>query len=81
MYGFTCGLEDFLLNPKVEAERRRILDLATERSAAAAKVMGKKQKKKKNLLLMSEKCSLLWKNLEILEMSLWSKLCRTDWSR
>jgi hypothetical protein len=38
MYGFTCGLEDFLLSPKVEAERLRILSLATERSAAAAKV-------------------------------------------
>ena len=40
MYGFTCGLEDFLMKPSVEAERVRILSLAKERSASAAKVSG-----------------------------------------
>jgi DNA-directed RNA polymerase I subunit RPA1 len=37
MYGFTCGMEDFLLSPKVEEERRRVLALAKERSTAAVK--------------------------------------------
>ncbi len=37
MYGFTCGIEDFLLSAQVEDERRRVLALAQERSIAAVK--------------------------------------------